>query len=90
MPSMMVNPERMEFIEKHAKAREINKEEMLDVVIRAGIHRMNASINYAKKGNKKAAKPRKPRAAKPKAEKKAKAPKAKKAAGKKAEASLLD
>jgi hypothetical protein len=85
MPSMNVKPEHMEFVKKISKAREITQEEALDVVVRAGIHRMNATINYAKK-QKKESKPRKPRASKPKAEKKA----PKKKASKKSEASLLD
>jgi hypothetical protein len=80
MPSMNVKPEHMEFVKEISKAREIPQEEALDVVVRAGIHRMNATINYAKK-NKKAAKPRKPRASKPKAAKKV---------SKKKAASLLD
>lgn len=84
MPSMNVKPEHMEFVKEISKAREITQEEALDVVVRAGIHRMNATINYAKK-NKKPKAPRKPRAAKPKAEKKPR-----KKASKKSEASLLD
>ncbi len=48
MPSMMVKPENMEFVEKIAKDRELSKEDALDVVVRAGIHRMKATINYQK------------------------------------------
>ena len=77
MPSMMVAPEHMEFIEAQAKKREITKEEALDVVIRAGTHRINATANYLK-AHKKPPKPRAPKAKAAPKPKKAKAPKSKK------------
>ena len=84
MPSMNVKPEAMEFVSKVATDREITKEEALDVVVRAGIHRMKATMNYAKKEKRGEKKPRK---AKGPIARKARKPAAKKKARK---ANLLD
>ena len=82
MPSMMIAPEHMEFVAEQAKKREIKQEEALDVIIRAGTHRIKATENLYKRKKglmkpyvKPAKKERKPRVAKPRAPK---APKAKK------------
>lgn len=48
MPSMNVKPEVMEFVAEQAKRRDMTKEEMFEVLCRAGVHRMKATINYAK------------------------------------------
>jgi hypothetical protein len=74
-----------EYIAQMARDEEITQAEAEARLVRYGIHRRNATVNYAKSQGKKAA----PKARKAKAARKSKAaPKARKS--KKAKSSLLD